>query len=64
MRSSRRVAILGGNRTFARSNGAYATASNQAMLTVALEGLVERYRLHGLRLGEVVAGAARSTRAT
>ena len=58
MRSSRRVAILGGNRIpFARANGAYATASNQAMLTVALEGLVERYRLHGQRLGEVVAGA-------
>ncbi|RZI70413.1 MAG: acetyl-CoA C-acetyltransferase, partial [Rubrivivax sp.] len=58
MRSSRRVAILGGNRIpFARSNGAYAKASNQAMLTAALEGLLERYRLHGLRLGEVVAGA-------
>lgn len=58
MASTRRVAIVGGNRIpFARSNGAYATASNQAMLTVALEGLVERYRLHGLRLGEVVAGA-------
>lgn len=58
MRSSRRVAILGGNRIpFARSNGAYATASNQAMLTSALEGLIERYRLHGQRLGEVVAGA-------
>lgn len=58
MRSPRRVAILGGNRIpFARSNGIYATASNQAMLTVALEGLIERYRLHGLRLGEVVAGA-------
>lgn len=58
MRSLRRVAILGGNRIpFARSNGAYATASNQDMLTAALEGLIERYRLHGLRLGEVVAGA-------
>jgi acetyl-CoA C-acetyltransferase len=58
MRSTRRVAILGGNRIpFARSNGAYAKASNQAMLTAALEGLVERYRLHGLRLGEVAAGA-------
>lgn len=58
MRSPRRVAILGGNRIpFARSNGAYANASNQAMLTAALEGLLERYRLHGLRLGEVVAGA-------
>lgn len=58
MRTTRRVAIIGGNRIpFARSNGAYATASNQAMLTAALEGLIERYRLHGLRLGEVVAGA-------
>ncbi|MDH0649461.1 acetyl-CoA C-acetyltransferase [Pseudomonas sp. GD03858] len=58
MHSTSRVAILGGNRIpFARSNGAYAKASNQAMLTAALEGLVERYRLHGLRLGEVVAGA-------
>ncbi|MNM48049.1 3-ketoacyl-CoA thiolase [compost metagenome] len=58
MRSLRRVAILGGNRIpFARSNGAYATASNQAMLTVALEGLIERYRLHGLCMGEVVSGA-------
>lgn len=57
MRSPRRVAILGGNRIpFARSNGAYATASNQAMLTATLEGLIERYRLHGLRMGEVVAG--------
>jgi acetyl-CoA C-acetyltransferase len=58
MRSTRRVAILGGNRIpFARSNGAYARASNQAMLTAALEGLIERYRLHGLCLGEVAAGA-------
>ncbi|MDZ3993911.1 acetyl-CoA C-acetyltransferase [Pseudomonas sp. Teo4] len=58
MRSTRRVAILGGNRIpFARSNGAYANASNHAMLTITLEGLIERYRLHGLRLGEVVAGA-------
>lgn len=58
MRPARRVAIIGGNRIpFARSNGAYATASNQAMLTAALEGLIERYGLHGLRLGEVVAGA-------
>ncbi|MFV3404452.1 MULTISPECIES: acetyl-CoA C-acetyltransferase [Pseudomonas] len=58
MYPTRRVAILGGNRIpFARSNGAYAKASNQAMLTAALEGLVERYHLHGLRLGEVVAGA-------
>lgn len=58
MGSLRRVAIIGGNRIpFARSNGAYATASNQVMLTAALEGLIERFGLHGLRLGEVAAGA-------
>ncbi|NWA00607.1 acetyl-CoA C-acetyltransferase [Pseudomonas gingeri] len=58
MNTLRRVAIIGGNRIpFARSNGPYATASNQAMLTAALEGLIERFNLHGLRLGEVAAGA-------
>ncbi|OTG80784.1 acetyl-CoA acetyltransferase [Acinetobacter sp. ANC 4558] len=54
----RRVAIIGGNRIpFARSNGAYFSASNSDMLTAALNGLIERYHLQGLRLGEVVAGA-------
>ena len=54
----RRVAILGGNRIpFARSNGAYARASNQDMLTATLDGLVARFGLAGQRLGEVVAGA-------
>jgi len=56
--ASRRVAVVGGNRIpFARSNTAYATASNQDMLTAALDGLVARYGLEGERLGEVVAGA-------
>ncbi|NPT38605.1 acetyl-CoA C-acetyltransferase [Paraburkholderia xenovorans] len=54
----RRVAIIGGNRIpFARSNTAYATASNQDMLTFTLQGLIDRYDLHGERLGEVAAGA-------
>ncbi len=54
----RRVAIIGGNRIpFARSNGAYFTASNSDMFTAALNGLVERFNLQGKRLGEVVAGA-------
>jgi acetyl-CoA C-acetyltransferase len=54
----RRVAVLGGNRIpFARSNGAYATASNQDLLTAALDGLVARFGLAGARVGEVVAGA-------
>lgn len=54
----RRVAILGGNRIpFARSNGAYAKATNIDMLTATLNGLVSRFGLQGQRLGEVVAGA-------
>jgi acetyl-CoA C-acetyltransferase len=53
-----RVAILGGNRVpFARSDSAYAHASNHDMLTTALEGLIDRFHLQGERLGEVVAGA-------
>src|SRR3954470_5900256 len=54
----RRAAIVGANRIpFARSNGAYARASNQDMLTSALDGLVARFGLAGERLGEVAAGA-------
>lgn len=57
-RTPRRVAILGGNRIpFARSNGPYAKASNQDMLTATVDGLVARHGLAGERLGEVVAGA-------
>ncbi|WP_246355291.1 hypothetical protein [Nocardioides ungokensis] len=55
---TRRVAVIGGNRIpFARSNTVYATASNQDMLTAAIDGLVARFGLEGERLGEVVAGA-------
>ncbi|WP_304324808.1 acetyl-CoA C-acetyltransferase [Corynebacterium frankenforstense] len=56
--STRRVAVLGGNRIpFARSNREYADASNQDMLTAAIDGLVARYGLQDERLGMVVAGA-------
>ncbi len=56
--SIRRVAIVGGNRIpFARSNTAYSNASNQEMLTATLQGLADRFNLHGERLGDVVAGA-------
>ena len=56
--STRRVAVVGGNRIpFARSNTAYAHASNQDMLTAAIDGLVSRFDLQGERVGEVVAGA-------
>jgi acetyl-CoA C-acetyltransferase len=54
----RRVAVLGGNRIpFARSDRSYARASNQDMLTAALDGLIDRYGLDGERLGEVAGGA-------
>jgi acetyl-CoA C-acetyltransferase len=56
--SPRRVAVVGGNRIpFARSNSAYSRATNQDMLTAALDGLVERFSLDGERLGEVAGGA-------
>ena len=55
---TRPAAILAGNRIpFARSNGPYSKASNQDMLTAALDGLVERTGIAGERLGEVAAGA-------
>ena len=54
----RRAAIVGANRIpFARSNGAYARASNQDMLTAALDGLVARFGMAGEQVGEVVSGA-------
>ncbi len=56
--AARKVAVLGGNRIpFARSNGPYADASNQDMLTAAIDGLVARFGLEDERVGEVVAGA-------
>ncbi len=54
----RKAVIVGGNRIpFARSNSHYAQASNQDMLSAALDGLVSRFGLEDERLGEVVAGA-------
>ncbi|WP_394161326.1 acetyl-CoA C-acetyltransferase [Galactobacter valiniphilus] len=56
--SPRRAVIIGGNRIpFARANGAYVGASNQDMMTAALDGLVARFGLQGERLGAVAAGA-------
>ncbi|MEK7750538.1 MAG: acetyl-CoA C-acetyltransferase [Acidobacteriota bacterium] len=58
MNTIRRVAIIGGNRIpFARSNTAYAHATNQEMLTATLQGLIDRFNLHGERVGDVAAGA-------
>jgi len=57
-KTARPVAIVGGNRIpFARSDRAYAKASNQDMFTAALDGLVSRFNLQGERLGMVVGGA-------
>ena len=54
----RKVAVLGGNRIpFARSDGAYAEASNQDMFTAALDGLVDRFGLAGEQLDAVIGGA-------
>lgn len=50
--------VVGGNRIpFVKSGGAYATASNVAMLTAAIDGLVARFGLAGEKIDEVVAGA-------
>ena len=58
IRPGRRAVVVGGNRIpFARAGGHYATASNQDMLTATLDGLVARFGLQGMRIGEVAAGA-------
>ena len=54
----RRVAIVGGVRIpFARAHSAYAKATNEEMLTAAFRGVVERFKLNGMRLGDAAAGA-------
>jgi acetyl-CoA C-acetyltransferase len=42
---------------FARAYTAYASASNQDLLTAVLRAVVERFKLQGERLGDVAAGA-------
>jgi len=55
---TRAAYVLGGNRIpFARSNGPYAKASNQDMLTTVLDNVTSKHGLEGERLGEVAAGA-------
>ncbi|MGW5254963.1 acetyl-CoA C-acetyltransferase [Streptomyces sp. NPDC004012] len=55
----RRVAVVDGSRIpFARSDGPYATAGNQEMLTAVVDALVQRHGLQGPgAVGELVAGA-------
>jgi acetyl-CoA C-acetyltransferase len=54
----RRVAVIGGLRIpFCRSNTLYADQSNLEMLVGVLNGLVDKYRLAGVHIDEVVGGA-------
>lgn len=54
----RRVAIVGGLRIpFCRAHSRYARLSNQDMLTAVLRGLVDKFELKGVALGDVSAGA-------
>lgn len=56
--SLRRVAIIGGSRIpFCRSNTAYSELSNLDMLSTSINGLVDRFDLAGVEIGEVGAGA-------
>jgi acetyl-CoA C-acetyltransferase len=55
---AQRIAIIGGQRIpFCRANTKYAKSSNHEMMTASLRPLVERFGLHGQRLGDVALGA-------
>ncbi len=57
-KQSRKVAVVGYNRIpFARQNTAYTESSIQDMMTAALNGLIDKYKLGGQLLGEVAGGA-------
>ncbi|SFY37606.1 Thiolase, N-terminal domain [Streptomyces atratus] len=53
----RRVGDGGGQQDGGPEVGPYARASNQQLLTAALDGPVERFGLRGERVGEFAAGA-------
>ncbi|MGH8032776.1 MAG: acetyl-CoA C-acetyltransferase, partial [Luteimonas sp.] len=58
MQQGRPVAVLGGVRIpFCRQNTAYADVGNLGMSVRTLGALVEKFGLHGQRLGEVAMGA-------
>jgi acetyl-CoA C-acetyltransferase len=57
----RKVAIIGGSRIpFCRSNSSYADKTNLDMLTAALQGVIDRFELHGEKIDELIAGAVTS----
>jgi acetyl-CoA C-acetyltransferase len=54
----RRVAVVGGVRIpFCRSNSLYADLTNLDMMTTVLAGLVDKYKLAGVHIDEVVGGS-------
>jgi acetyl-CoA C-acetyltransferase len=54
----RRIAVIGGVRIpFCRSNTLYADQSNLDMMTMTLEGLVDKFNLAGVHVDEVTGGA-------
>ena len=54
----RRIAVIGGSRVpFCRSNTVYFEKTNMDLLAAALQALVDRFDLHGLKIDELVAGA-------
>lgn len=54
----KRIAVIGGSRIpFCRSNTLYADQTNPDMLTRAIQGVVDKYRLHGQAIDKVIAGA-------
>ena len=59
--SLRRIAVIGGSRIpFCRSNTIYSEKSNLDMLAGSLQGLIDRFGLHGKQMDELIAGAVTS----
>jgi acetyl-CoA C-acetyltransferase len=55
---ARKIVVIGGSRIpFCRSNTVYAGKSNMDLLSAALQGLIDRFDLHGKQFDEVIAGA-------
>ena len=54
----RKIAVIGGSRIpFCRSNTVYFEKTNMDLLSAALQGLVDRFDLHGVKIDELAAGA-------
>ena len=54
----RRIAVIGGSRVpFCRSNTIYSEKTNMDLLSAALQALIDRFDLHGMKFDELTAGA-------